>query len=282
LAVGSLSATSSGKFSLEVHIESKPAPATNTTCSSAMALAGPATVTFQDANLGNSVSSCRGSGKNLFYSINVPSGYTLQAVMSPVTGYDAAIRLVAGSCPASGCIASQDSGNPETLVWKNTGADQIVVIAMGPYGTAPNGAFDATIDLIAPPPPPANAACASATMVMNGTMLANESTDLATTSLGAVCLSGATGKQLFYALTLAPGETLTATATPTGNWDPVLRLLDACTATTCTAQGDGLGAGVAEKLAYTNPDSAPKSFILGVGSYDSATPGAFKLAIDIH
>jgi hypothetical protein len=286
-AVGSKSATTTGKFDLDVRIGAVPPPPSNTTCANAQLITAPATLSAQDPTTGSSTGcSSGGSGKNLYYAVDVPANATLKVELTTTSGYDSVIRLLPSPCSTS-CITTVDasiSTNPERLEWKNTGADRRVIVALGPWGTSSSGnlEFDAAITIVPPPAPPANATCAGATAVANGTSLPMETPELAATTLDGVCLANAKGKVLYYAVTLQDGETLKAKVTPATGWDPVLRLLDGCAATACVATGDGYAAGAPEELTYRNTTGAAQNLILAVGSYDAASTGKFGLTVQIN
>jgi len=286
IAVGANSATTTGKFDLDVRIGPVPPPPANTTCANAQLVTAPATLSAQDPSTGaSSGCSSAGTGKNLFYAVDVPANATLKVELTTAATYDSAIRLLPSPCSTS-CIVTMDAGvstNPEKLEWKNTGTDRRVIVALGPYGS-PSGSleFDATLVIVPAPTPPVNAACMTPTTVMNGSALAAETPELATTALDGVCLGSAKGKVLYYAVTLQDGQTLKAKATPATAWDPVLRLVDACPATACVAQADGFASGAAEELSYRNTTGAAQSLLLAVGSYDPATTGKFALSIQIN
>jgi hypothetical protein len=274
VAMGPYSLTS-GVFDATFSVSAAP---TNTTCAAATRVTAPAMLTGQDATAG-AAAPCTGSGPNLFYALNVPANNTLRVVMTPAPSFDAAIRLIDGACPTSACITSVDSGNPETLVWKNTGATRDVVVALGRWGTGTPASFDATFELIAPPP---NADCSGAVRVTNGTQLANQSLTNAAVALNMSCGANARGKVLFYAVTVEPNQTLEVTATPASNWDPVVRLIDSCTPTSCVGFADNFALGAAETLTYQNLSAAAQELLIAVGSYDENVTGSFGLKVQIN
>jgi hypothetical protein len=182
------------------------------------------------------------------------------------------------------CLTSADnngSGTPETLSYTNGGASpQPVVLLVGSYSATNTGDFDLTVNIA---PPPANAVCASATAVADGAALTGETAIGATDNLSAACETSAMGGVVYYSLTILPGKTLTATVTPTGvvPWDPVVRLIPSCGATSCVASVDATLAGMAETLTYTNSGATPLNALLAVGSYNASVTGTFNLSISI-
>jgi hypothetical protein len=285
IGIGSYSTTSTGLFNLAVNVTPGSPPPTNTTCATARPIANGTSLVGEDATAAsvNLTTACRSfaNGNVLFYSASVPTGQTLTVVATPETSWDVVVRFL-NACGATSCLADIDnggSGSAETLSWKNTGGTTAnVIIGVGSYSASTTGLFDLTAS-IAPPPP--NASCSTPKMVMNGTSLTGENQTLATVSLSSACVSGGTGGNLFYNLTLPASKTVTAVVTPTGSWDPVIRLIDSCAPVSCRASADVNASGGNETLTYTNSTGGSLNLLLAVGSYSSTTTGTFNMTVSI-
>lgn len=96
------------------------------------------------------------------------------------------------------------------------------------------------------------------------------------------CLTGPTGPERYYAVTLAPRQLVAVTVSPVGVWNPSVRLLGSCSATTCLASVDNGADELDEVLGYRNPTSADITVIIAVGSRGSAPGGSFDLDVALR
>ena len=289
IAVGG-TASAAGLFDLAITEAALPPPPVNTTCASAVALTDGLTLASQDATEGlddlSSACNSGATGKVLYYKATVPANDRLTVNVAPSTGstIDSVIRVL-GSCGgAATCTDSADatysSGN-ETITYKNTTASSVsLVVAVGGYSDSASGDFDLDAHITPLPAAPTNLTCSTAKSVVSGTMLADEDGSQATASMTSACLSYATGKTLFYKLSIPAGKKLTADVTPIGSWDPTIRLVTSCSATSCVANADSGYDGDAESLTYTNSSASAVAVTLAVGGY--AASGEFSLAITLQ
>ena len=93
------------------------------------------------------------------------------------------------------------------------------------------------------------------------------------------------GPDDFYNVTVGVGQTLTATATPTGSssfTDLALILLTSCTDLCCWANSDTGRGATPEVLTYTNATGSLQNLVLVVDTYDNGygdSAGPYTLSI---
>jgi len=256
-----------------------PMAAGNSTCAGATALQPGAPVTAQAVARGGPglSSACVPSavGKTLYYRISVPAGQTVVVVATPTSLLDAVIRFIE-ACPAVACLDSWDSepaGTAESGHWSNTGTTAVdVIVAVSAYTSDSRGAFDLTASLA---PSPSNLTCATAISVTSGTPVTAQDLALAAHQSDLRCLATATGPELFYSIGVPAGQRLTVTATPTGTWNPVVRVFSSCTDTVCQASSNAAPAGASEMLVYPNSGTAAVTAIVAIGSELASSLGRF-------
>ncbi|MFO0604088.1 MAG: hypothetical protein U0324_12980 [Polyangiales bacterium] len=263
-------------------------PAANAECAMAAPLTAAAPVTGNTTGGGAAAGTCVTDqwGGQLFYSLTIPPGQraTVTATPTGTPAWRAVVRAQA-NCAATACLANGVSampGAPASEVIDNRGTAPLnVTVSVASSTPLAGGAFSLSVAFSTPPMPPANAACATARPVMNGTTLTGENPSLGTTRLNTACLNNAQGTALFYRVTVPSRATLEFDATPTGMWDPVIRLLNACGATSCLASANGAGNGALETLSWLNVAAAPQEVYVAVGSNDASNSGPFNGAVRI-
>jgi hypothetical protein len=283
IAVGSYNATVTGTFDMEVSIKPLPPPASNLTCATAIAMTDGQTASNQSLESATQTltSACLPSaaGPVLFYSASVPNQRRLIAKVTPVDSLDSVIRVLS-ACNTSMCLASADAtagGGNEMVTYRNTsGVTASVSLGVGNYGSAAMGVFNLTtwVKTLA-----TNTTCAAPKAVTAGTALSFEDGGGATAAGTGFCLGSATGKVLFYSISVPAGKTLQAQVYPLSSWDPVIRIISSCAATTCLASADAAGGGSAELASYTNSGASAQPVIIAVGGY--TTTGDFDLQVAI-
>lgn len=276
VAVGGYGSTNTGTFALTTKSTVLPAVPANIACSAPVPLVGGATLTDQTLNgavqtLGSKCVSVA-TGPSVFYSATVPAGQHLVTQATPTgTAWDVVLRLL-GACADTMCLGSideGDTGEAEVLSYRNTGGTvRPVVLAVGNYANSTLHAFDLSTFL---GPLASNASCAQAIPLTDGTLRLAEDGEGATTALTNTCLPSAGGKVLYYSVTIPAGKSLKVRVTPLGKWDPVIRLLADCAATTCVASQDSGNSGQIETLNYANTTAAAQSFVVAVGGYATTT-----------
>ncbi len=150
-------------------------------------------------------------------------------------------------------------------------------ILVDQIGFGVGGAYTLTLQSFVPPD---NASCSMARLLPSGSHLIGQDTGSAATS-NTACLPAATGLVLYYAVSIPARNQLLATATPTGAFDPAIRVLTSCTAMTCLASASTAGAGTPEILSYINTTDSPVSVVIAVGGAND-TLGVFALDIELR
>ncbi|WP_271856119.1 T9SS type A sorting domain-containing protein [Patiriisocius marinus] len=146
---------SAGQFCLDASLVSPPMPPVNDTCATATDLAletSPLTASITDlASATEDISCLTTAGRDVFYSIEVPSLYTFSFNQVSNT-FDSTHRVAYGGVCGDTELECQDSGEFNVTEWTNdTGSDQTVFIVIeGYYGTT-YGDFTFQWSLLAPP-----------------------------------------------------------------------------------------------------------------------------------
>jgi hypothetical protein len=278
VAVARSFSTTPGAFDLTA---SMPTPlAMNATCAAATTLAPGAMLTGQDLGAAAAPSTlCARTTDSaaLYYSVTVPASSRVNLTLTPTAPmgvtWTPSIRVL-DACDAMTCVLSRAATTPTELV--NTGTTPRtyrVIIARS--ATASPGVF--TLAASAPSALASNAACGmSLSLPPSG--LTNQ--NLAGSALpSAACLTSSVGGQLFYSVTVPANSAATVVARPTGTtpmWTPVVRLLDACDATTCAANATGT-AGTPATLLVVNGGSTERSYKLSVAATAAGVEGTFDL-----
>src|SRR5258706_7624154 len=160
-----------------------PTAPTNTPCASAATINSSVSCIALDVSVGTAATACGTSGKNLYYSVFVPSGFQLVATLTPTPAFDAKIRLYP-ACGSAVCTAQADAQltttTPEVLTWINVGADATMILAAGTF-SATTGTLTADLRIDINPPPP-NRYCSMPTPIAKGTVWPNLYPSLANTT----------------------------------------------------------------------------------------------------
>jgi len=256
---------------------------------SATPVASGSTLLDQDVSQGidrlNSSCLSFDDGPVVYYTARVPANNTLTVTVTPKTSWNSSIRILEDCRGTDGgvprCAANNDSGfdgQEDRVSYTNTGADRTVLIAVGSEQGS-QGRFDMRVDIR---PPASNATCSTPRVLgtSGDTRVNNEDLALARTTIAA-CLPTATGNNLYYEVVVQPGSTLFATATPSAGqfWNPVVRLLNSCMASSCIAEADNRTSGSPETLSYTNEGTNPQTLVLAVGSASATSFGTFDLSV---
>jgi hypothetical protein len=277
ISVSSIDPDVFGTFSLVANLTPLPMTPPHAMCSMARMVTSGTRLMGEDVSLATTRPSCAGTsgGFGLFYTATIPAGHTLAVVATPtgMTAWDPTIRLQA-DCAATTCLSTgsaSGTGTPERFAYTNTGTTaQTVIFAVAPStSTGATGTFDLAVDIVAPMP--ANAMCAMATPVMDGTTLTAQNTGSGSAPPTGTNCGTSTGNVLYYSATVPAQSTLTVTASPYGFPTPAVRVLDACGATTCLASGTG------NTFVYTNETMMDRPVILAIGRTTTTTPAVFDL-----
>jgi hypothetical protein len=264
-----------------------PVP-TNVTCARATTVMNGTVLTNEDPSFATVLQPpCPGMPGTLrpvlFYRATVPPGQTLVATATPVVPRGAPVLQVIPDCASVLCFAaSASAGTIATVVHTNTGAtSQSVVIPVGYTSAALNSPYNLSVSIR---PPAVNASCASATRVMNGTMLPGESLSDARDRPTACPTPGRDGPVLYYAVRVGAGEQLTAVATRVDGLfsQPILRLTNGCMSSMCIASSATMPSpGTNGRLSYVNTSGAAQELILMLGQGDAAAPATGRVSLAI-
>lgn len=218
-------------------------------------------------------------GRVLYYQTNVPAGQTILVTATPTARMDPVIRFL-DSCSGSGCLGGFDRQPPGVVEeghWANTGsAAADVLFSVGAFATNQTGTFDVSATLV---PTPHSSTCATADLVTSG-MMRMDDLRLADPA-EAICVTQSVGFAMFYRVSVPASEQLSVTVTPTGTWNPVVRIMDSCTATACLTMGDTATGGMPETLTYRNSGTAAADVFVAVSPEREADVGMFSVSFTV-
>jgi len=287
----STSSTATSAYSLAIDIAAPPA---GDTCASATPVTTlPATLANQTmTGFGNDYgagTSCTGtSGVDRVYSVSIPAGQRLTALVHPLSAWNPSINLVStAACSVSpiACLAGSDTAGTsldETLNYDNAGASAVTVnVIIDSASVTVTGAFDLTLSVAPIPPPPVGDLCNNAVAITaSATLTAQSTTGYANNYAPATTCTGygTAGLDRVYTVTLAPTKSVTATVARVGTvGDPSIYLVQGpasqCIAIPVCLAGDDSGTGATVNMVtYTNATAAPMEVFIVIDTI--ATGGA--------
>jgi hypothetical protein len=246
------------------------------------------------------------SGADRVFSVTVPTGKQLTALVSPAAAFDATLSLVAGDptrCAAHTCDASADAkaaGQPETATYSNkTGADQTVfIIVDSNSATTPAGDF--TLQTVLTDAPTGGGTgtaggetCASAPLLATSATplvitgdLTGYVSDYTYSSSGTATCEFDPGPDSAFQVSIPPGATLDATLT-----NSIARIYDLSLVVGTAADCDSLGfcdasdySSTSAIVSYTNSTSATQTAFLIVDFISATVPASipFSLSVTVH
>jgi hypothetical protein len=273
------SKSQTGLFDLSL---SYGAPLAGDFCETALPL-GPgsvqATLDGFEPNVARDTATCTGpfaAGVDRVYAVTVPGGQRLVATATPTSTWAPVLNVSESliDCEGSVCGAQAGAfvnGTPATVLWSNpTAQARTVYLVVGAF--MGQGPLDFGLDVSVEDPPPGDA-CASAVPITGGLLVSSglkmkgyvDDYGAALTYLG-VC-DGYEGPDATWSVEVAPGQTLTATATPDATSAVVLDLVRSCDASRpCLAGAPWSSGGAPVTLTWTNQGTSPMSAYLLVGS----------------
>ena len=203
------------------------------------------------------------------YSLTVPASTVVTAQVFGV-GFDPSVSVV-DTCAATTCTTSGNVVGNETVLLRNdTMAPRTFQLGVVDLAGA-GGTYSITTTATA------IASCSSPTTLTVGATLTNQSIT-AGVAAPTACLPTSTGPTVFYSLSIPAGEGRQVRVNSTGTpFNPSLRALDSCTATTCASSSDV--AGSIETLSVVNTGSSAATFIIAVGSPVGTTAGTFSILV---
>lgn len=274
-----------GAYSLSVSLDEPLYPPTNDSCASSDEILPGLPVVGSTALARNDFApSCiapRTRGADVVWRFTVPAGPQMRARLGLDAQFDGVLAVYA-ACGTQELFCADAPPPRVDLVALDPGTYYAVVDA---YSDG-LGEYELFLSLDPAPPVPGNDQCANAAPLafdvgghasIVGTTTRAEDDEGPSPCTGAPLL----GPDVAYTVTLAPGQTLSATVEPNG-FDAALYLMDVCAASFCLGGADrSYLAGGAETVTYTHPAGAPATTLyLVVDSYDPAHWGDFVLSAD--
>ncbi len=291
-----------GDFTLTMSLDA-PMGGTGDTCQQAISLALGSTLATQTFagmqddffNLGGFGFPCQGlDGLDRMYSVTVPpSGQVTVTASSGSLDLSLSATTTAANCDRLVCTAGANAGefgDTETLTLDNTGSAPLTyLVVVDSLDGMMSDSFSVTASTAVITGPGDTCANAAVPLTTNQTLTGQTFAGYTNTYPSGTRCRPLSGPDRVYAVTVAPGEALTARVTPTtGLFDVVMNLIEGpasnCTSTsTCTATADfgtpfiGLPN---EALYWPNTGTLPKTYFLNVGVQGSApTNAAFTLEV---
>ena len=157
--------------------------------------------------------------------------------------------------------------------------------------TVTTGTYGLNVEFVTPP---VGDTCTNPEVIaMNGTLmnqtLTGFSNFVATSSTTGACSYSNTGPDRVYSVTVAAGQTLSATVTPTGtSWDPgIYAIVGPATnclssGSLCAAGSDSGGSGSPDTITYVNSSGASQTVFVVVDRFQAGTVGDFSLSINVQ
>jgi hypothetical protein len=85
---------------------------------------------------------------------------------------------------------------------------------------------------------------------------------------------------LYYSVTVPAGAAARVRVTPTGTFDPTIRVFQTCMPTSCTSYRNAVSAGVLEEAVWRNTTMMDQTYIVAVGGVGATESGVFSIAYD--
>ncbi|RMG18596.1 MAG: hypothetical protein D6729_06835 [Deltaproteobacteria bacterium] len=275
-----------GAYTLTWALGSPIPPPSNDDCANPVFLATP--IDTQSGDTRNArddfTSACIAPGSSagdVVYSFTLLSPQQVTAQVQ--ADFPAVLSLRGPTCEAA--AERQCSDGPSARVYEPALPAGVWLLVVDGYGDGDAGTFSLDFQVEAPLSVPANDTCGSADLLdlSSGTLQVTGYTYLAANDLdlSSSCTGSPTaGPEVFYAIDLLAGQTLTATVTPEAGYDPALYLLDACDATACLAGVDAYFVSEPETLTYTS--SADARVYLAVDAYAGSEAGRYTLDLSVQ
>jgi hypothetical protein len=187
------------------------------------------------------------------------------------------LDLIITNAAGSRVAGSTGTMDNEHVELPSSPGERDVVLVVRNYGNRGN-TYVLELRTADPAPPPSNDACAAAATLVAGMTVTGDTTlalDDSQVAPGACGTFTTRGPDVFYAVNVEPGQTITATLTSATNHGLVL--LEGCQAPCCWAAEDRYVHGRPEVLTFTNPTATLLPLLLVV---DAEAPGTFELQLE--
>jgi hypothetical protein len=235
-------------------------------------------------------------GRDVYYSVVVPSRKRLTATLTPTGTWHPALWMTTDCvAPEISCLAAKASTTstaPQTVTWLNVAAtDRTVYLIVDSAQDA--GAFSLATSFTDGPTAPANDTCAgiialdlssgSASVSSATTEGATDDEHPGATSRSEACKDTSAhynGADIVYSAVVPAGKRLSVTAFPSGQYNPALWISETCAnpEPTCLAARDG--DGTRENVVWTNTAMVDKPVVIHVDAQDPVG-GAFSLSASV-
>jgi hypothetical protein len=237
-------------------------------------------------------------GSDRVYSVLVPTGQRLTAVLSP-SGFDGSLSIIRGaaSCAAELCTGGVDQGftnDAETLQWDNLyGTDETVLLVVDSAAGA-SGAFSLSATLVAAPTGILGGSSCSAPVQLDAGTYVSSTAGSASRydfSAGGGCVSSSTAPDTVFSVSIPANSMLRATVTPNG-WDAILNAFSSAAAcgltidagtlgATCLASSDGPQSSSVERVTLRNPGATATTALLVIDGHTESNAGSFTISTEV-
>jgi len=222
------------------------------------------------------------TGNVLYYSLSIPAGQTAIVTATPYSTTTDPVLRVVDSCMSAMCVTSANTafgGGSEQVVIPNTSMTaRDVIVTLGSRATTSTGVDDVSVRLVTAPP---NATCSAPTTLTAGSPLAMQDTGTALERRLTTCTLGASGGALlYYSVTVPASSAARVRVTPTGSFNPVIRVFQTCMPASCTNYTSVAGAGVMEEAVWRNTSATDQTYIVAVGGAGATETGVFSIEYD--
>lgn len=253
------------------------------------ALGGSATHSGTTEHLLNdetsSVCGSQVSGPDRVFSFSTSVPLTLSAILQPASpGYLPALYLHGESCITGAQVACQvSSSGSATIAVPNLASGKYFLFVDGSSSTSGAYTLAATLDPVVDGD---GESCAGPKLLTlsngsTGTTTVTGSTSGANHDRSGTCHSGAAPDRV-YTFTTTQTQSITATLTPSANYDGALYLTkgSTCSQATQVSCRDSAGSGGQESLTLSS--STAGTYYLWVDGYSSVSHGSFTLSVTVQ
>jgi hypothetical protein len=229
-------------------------------------------------------------GPDRFYRFAVPAGKILTVTIFPTNFNPALALLDAASTQGPNLVVFTlaniaGSNGAETARWFNASGNATeLIIAVDSISTSTAGTFSLSLTLV--DAPPGEAPLTAETLASTGTTSSTTVGYLNNLAPPSSCTGFATaGADRFFQILVPAGMRLTASVTPTSNWDPAIYFIRASQAgsdmPTCLAGDDSGAAATTNTAAYSNTTGTDEMIVIAIDALSTSATGTFDLVTSI-
>jgi len=257
--------------------------AANANCATPTTLAPGASLMGQNTASGGprSTECATAASSQLYYQVTVPpmSGVTVTATPTGMPAWTPVLR-VRDNCMATTCSTTGTAtaaGMPASVALNNASTSpRTFVVSVA--GVTEGGTFNLAASMPTSLVP--GATCESPILLTPMAPAMNVNAGSASSATPNRCQPGVTGPQTYFSVTIPPRQRATFRATPTGmaSWAPTIRVISACSATTCLDSRVGM-MGMPTVLAFDNPSAFPLPVLVSVAGASPMAVGTFDMTV---